>query len=183
VASTRDTVRIHYRRLPDRDTVFDQQLVHREPGCIVTYMPGTPLERPLVIDGRIVLENGSPVVWFTFPGEWHDIGRFHTADGAFTGIYANVLTPVEIVDETTWRTTDLFLDVWVAPGAAARVLDEDELNEAVAAGSITGELARRARSEADRLARLARTREWPPAIVSDWPIERIRHGTSAVEPV
>ncbi len=59
-------------------------------------MPAAGVSRPTVVAGRTVLEPGSPVVWFTFPGRHHDIGRFHTPDGRFTGYYANILTTVEL---------------------------------------------------------------------------------------
>ena len=59
-------------------------------------MPAAGVTRPTVVNGRAVLEPGAPVVWFTFPGRHHDIGRFHTADGTFTGCYANILTPVQL---------------------------------------------------------------------------------------
>ena len=37
------------------------------------------------------------MVWTTYRGDvWHDVGRFHLADGTFTGYYANILTPVGI---------------------------------------------------------------------------------------
>lgn len=132
------------------------------------------MESPLEVDGRVVLEDGSPAVWFTFPGEWHDVGRFHRADGTFTGIYANILTPVRLLDDTTWETTDLFLDVWLPRDGAPGVLDEDELADAEQAGAIDGELARQARAEAERLRRLAVEQEWPPGIVSEWTLERVR---------
>jgi predicted RNA-binding protein associated with RNAse of E/G family len=96
-----------------------QEQVHAEPGVRVTLLEQAELAQPLLIDGRVVLEAGSPAVWFTFPGAWHDIGRFHRADGTFTGIYGNVLTPVRFLDERTWETTDLFLDVWLEPRAGA----------------------------------------------------------------
>jgi predicted RNA-binding protein associated with RNAse of E/G family len=136
-------------------------------------MPRTPLDRPLEVNGRTVLEDGSPAVWFTFPGEWHDIGRFHLSDGTFTGIYANILTPVELLDETTWRTTDLFLDLWLPRDGEPGILDEDELAEAEAARTIDAELAERARTEVERLRRLALAHDWPPAIVGEWPLERV----------
>jgi len=179
VASTPDTVHIHYRRPPDRRDIYSQRLVHRDADCIVTFMPRTPLDRPMIIDGMTALEPGSPVVWFTFPGAWHDIGRFHTADGRFTGIYSNVLTPVRFADEATWETTDLFVDVWLpAPGGAV-LLDEDELDEAATAGWIELSLADRARAEARRLVRLAWSGEWPPAIVRAWTLDRVN---TVIEP-
>ena len=112
------------------------------------------------VDGRVVLEDGSPVVWFTFPGLWHDIGRFHRADGTFTGLYANILTPVRFLDEDTWETTDLYLDVWVDPTGRAVILDEDELLDAEARGWVEPALVEAARAEATLLD-ATRLGEWP----------------------
>lgn len=164
-------VRIHYHRPPDRTDVFEQALIEERPDVIVTYAPSAPLVRPAVADGRVILEPGAPAVWFTFPGAWHDIGRFHLADGTFTGLYANVLTPPEI-DGPTWRTTDLFLDVWLpADGGPPRILDEDELEDAVAQGVLDGRTAERARAEARDLVAAARAGTWPPEVVRSWTLE------------
>src|SRR5690606_29230280 len=111
------------------------------------------------VNGQVILEPGSPVVWFTFPRAWHDIGRFHRADGEFTGYYANILTPV-VLEPGRWETTDLFLDVWVGRDGTTTILDEAEFDDAVAAGSIDEATAARARSEADELARRARAGDW-----------------------
>ena len=69
-------------------------------------------------EAEVALERGSDAVWFTFPGLWHDIGRFHRSDGTFTGIYANILTPPLIQPDGVWHTTDLFLDLWQKPGVS-----------------------------------------------------------------
>jgi len=167
-------VDIHYHRPPDRRTVFHQRLVHRTPDVLVTLMEETPLDRPVRVGGATVLEAGASVVWFTFPGAWHDIGRFHTRDGRFTGWYANVLTPVRFLDDTTWETTDLFLDVFLEPAGAVHLLDADELAEAEARGDVTAAQAAAAREEADRLVGLARSDAWPPPVVDRWPLERAR---------
>jgi predicted RNA-binding protein associated with RNAse of E/G family len=147
----------------------------------VTFLDRTPLPKPLVVNGRTVLEDGSPVVWFTFAGRWHDIGRFHLADGTFTGIYANILTPVRFVTPWQWETTDLCLDVWLEPDRTPRLLDADELAEAVRNGWIGPELRDRARAEAARILRLARRGDWPPEAVRRWTLDRVRReiaGTS-----
>lgn len=141
--------------------------------ALVTYLPRAGVSRPMVIDGRTILEPGSPVVWFTFPGAWHDIGRFHTADGRFTGWYANILTPVEISGDD-WRTTDLFLDVLLEPARPPRVLDRDELQAALDAGWIDAATAARAEAESDRLVELARGGRWPPPVVAEWTLEKAR---------
>jgi predicted RNA-binding protein associated with RNAse of E/G family len=137
------------------------------------------------VAGLPVLEPGSPVVWFTFPDAWHDVGRFHRLDGRFTGLYANVLTPVRIHGDS-WTTTDLFLDVFVTPEGAVHVLDRDELDHAEGRGWIDAALAGRARAEADTLVRAVRQGDWPPAAVHDWTLARARRaawGTPVAPPV
>ncbi len=173
-ASTAEPVTIHYHRPPDREDVFVQRLVERTGSTIITFMERTPLARTLRVRRRIALENGSPVVWFTFPGCWHDIGLFHRADGRYTGTYANILTPVRLLDATTWSTTDLFLDVWVDLSGEASILDEDEFRHAIQRGWLEPGLAARARAEAELLLRAARAGEWPPPVVRDWTLDRVR---------
>ena len=165
-------VHLHYRRPPDRLQVHVQPLVHDAPDVKVTLMPAVQLARPMIVDGRVVSEDGSPIVWFSFPGLWHDIGRFHLADGTFTGLYANTLTPVQIGADHVWESTDLFLDVWM-DDRGITVLDEDELAEALTLGHIDSILTGRAREEADHLLDLAEAGRWPPPIVREWTLERI----------
>jgi predicted RNA-binding protein associated with RNAse of E/G family len=166
-------VRIHYLRPPQQVQVFDQHLVLDRHDVKVTLAEAMPFDPSMRIDGQVVLEHGSDVVWFTFPGLWHDIGRFHRADGTFTGIYANILTPPEMAGDE-WHTTDLYLDVWLPPGGTAVLLDEDELDEAMGREWIDGPTADRARAEADRLLEAARTGSWPPPVVDEWTLERCR---------
>lgn len=176
-------VHIHYHRPPDRTRIYVQELVLDAPEVKVSFQGEAPVDRPLVVDGRTVLEPGSPVVWFTFPDRWHDIGRFHTADGSFTGLYANILTPAELhrPDDALarWATTDLFLDVWVGTDGAIRILDEEEWAEAVERGLLDDETAARARREADDVADAARSDAWPPPVVREWTLERVR---GAIDP-
>jgi len=166
-------VKIHYRRPPDRVAVYENELVHAAPDVTVTVMRATRLEKPVTVGQQIILENGAPVVWFTFPDADHDIGRFHTRAGVFTGIYANILTPVEFISPTEWRTTDLFLDIWIGNDDAARILDEDELADAVERGWIEPATAEAARASAARLVEAHRNGTWPPRVVYDWPLERL----------
>lgn len=170
-----ELVRIRYRRPPSREQLFEQELVAREEGVVVTLIERAPVTRPSVIDGEVALEPGSPIVWFSFPGAWHDIGRFHRADGTFTGLYANVLTPVDGLDGADWTTTDLFLDVWIpATATRARILDEDELEEALRHGRLDQTTAARARAEAASLVARAGAGDWPPPVVFDWTLDRAR---------
>jgi predicted RNA-binding protein associated with RNAse of E/G family len=174
VSQGAESVRIHYRRLPDRVQIFEQEVVARlEGGCVVTLLRAAAIRAPVRVDGRTVLEEGSPVLWFTYPEAWHDVGRFHLRDGTFTGIYANILTPVSM-DTREWETTDLFLDVWLGPGEAPRLLDADELERARREGWIEPSLAERARAEAARLMEEAASGAWPPVEVAEWTLARVR---------
>ncbi|HEX6924863.1 MAG TPA: DUF402 domain-containing protein [Longimicrobiaceae bacterium] len=166
-------VTIHYRRPPDRIQVFDQLVLERTPDCTVTFLPEAELPRPVAAAGRVILEPGAPVVWFTYPGLWHDIGRFHLANGEFTGYYANILTPVAMEDDR-WETTDLFLDVWIPADGEAILLDEEELDQAVELGWVDAELAEKARSHARDLLSAARNGLWPPKHVELWTVDRAR---------
>ena len=113
------------------------------------------------------------MVWFTFPGKWHDVGRFHRADGRFTGLYANILTPVEM-DGNRWSTTDLCLDLWMGADGKATLLDEEELREARVNGWVDEDTAARAEREGERLLAEALEGTWPPSVVREWTLERAR---------
>jgi uncharacterized protein len=167
------TVEIHYHRPPDRVQRFEQEVVVRTPEWTATYLHEAKIERPVQAGGTVILEPGSPVVWFTYPGEWHDVGRFHLAGGRFTGYYANILTPVSMAEDR-WETTDLFLDVWLPPEGDAMLLDEEELAEAEERGWVDGSTAARARRHAAELIEAAGRGAWPPEHVRDWTLERAR---------
>lgn len=165
-------VRIHYRRPPDREEIFRQRLVLDHPSVKVTLARDLTFDPPIRIHRQVALETGSDAVWFTFPGLWHDIGRFHRADGTFTGVYANILTPVEIREEGVWYTTDLYLDLWIPARGNISVLDRDHLEEALHQGWISPAEARRARAEVERLLEAHGQGDWPPAVVEEWTRKR-----------
>ena len=171
-------VEIHYLRPPGREEVFRQILVHDGARVKVTLARGLSFDRPLRIAGSVALETGSDAVWFTFPGEWHDVGRFHTAGGALTGIYANVLTPPVLGPGHVWHTTDLFLDVWMLPGGEPLVLDVDELEAAAAAGWIDEDTRARALAEVDRILAGVTSGTWPPPVFEAWTLERAKEAAA-----
>jgi predicted RNA-binding protein associated with RNAse of E/G family len=165
---------IRYRRPGRAPETFRQGIVQREPEGIVTFLAAAARSKPLVLGGRVVLENGSPIVWLTVPGACYDVGRFHTRDGEFTGYYTNILTPPEFAGPCEWSTTDLILDVWQAVDGAARLVDEDDFLEAVERGVLDESLARAARAEAGRILRAAGRGDWPPAPIREWTLARVR---------
>jgi predicted RNA-binding protein associated with RNAse of E/G family len=171
-------VHIHYLRPPDREEVFTQYLLLDAPEVKVTLAQDVQYDPPIRIGGEVALEPGSDVVWFTFPHLWHDIGRFYRADGSLTGIYANILTPTEIREGGVWRTTDLFLDIWLDPSGGLSILDEDQFGEGIESGAISRMEAERARAEVEEIRRGFQEGSWPPPVVHEWTLERARHALS-----
>ncbi len=164
-------VAIHYRRPPNGLRIYHQRVVEEQEDVIITLSQPLDLSEPMVYQGDVMLEPASLALWFTFPGVWHDIGRFHRADGTFSGLYANILTP-PVLDGAVWHTTDLFLDIWCPSGGGVSLLDEDEFEEAAALGYMDAETSARARVEADGLLKLAAVGAWPPSIVNEWTLAR-----------
>jgi predicted RNA-binding protein associated with RNAse of E/G family len=179
VTQAHTSVRINYLRPPDRRDVFIQRLLLDSPEVKITLAEAVPFDPPILILGEVALEVGSDAVWFTFPGLWHDIGRFHRANDVFTGIYANILTPPVIQSCGEWETTDLFLDVWVDPEGHLSVLDADQLWEAEAKGWVSGNQAKRAREEVDWIKKEFAAGRWPPPVVEEWTLERARQSVSS----
>ncbi|MDE2652505.1 MAG: DUF402 domain-containing protein [Gemmatimonadota bacterium] len=175
-------VEIRYRRLGRPTETYRQQVLESGARGIVTFQPRTPIDAPLAVADANILEPGSPVIWFTFPHAWHDIGLFHLADGTPTGLYANVLTPVDFVSQNRWETTDLCLDVWVPRRGAARLLDTAELADAEAEGLVASAVAVRAREEAKRLMAGLASASWPPVLVSEWSLARAPGALGAENP-
>jgi predicted RNA-binding protein associated with RNAse of E/G family len=166
-------IEIHYHRPPARLDVFVQQLVVDGPDCKITLHEHTPLRESLHIGESHVYEPGAPLIWFVFPGAWHDVGRFHLCDGTFTGYYVNLITPVEI-SGSVWTMYDLCLDLWVGPDGSFSVLDRDEFDEAVDRKWIDTATAKRAESELERVIGEVEAKRWPPVIVASHDLETVR---------
>lgn len=173
-------MRIHYVRPPDREQLLVQRLVYEDAQVVISLLESAAIARPIAIAGELVVEPGAPLLWFTFPGEWFDVGRFHRLDGRCTGLYADIVEPVQRLGPHEWRAVDLFLDLWLdARGGAPLLLDEDELEEALERGWIGAATAAAARREAERLLALAAQGAWPPPIVREWTLERARRELGA----
>jgi predicted RNA-binding protein associated with RNAse of E/G family len=158
---------------PGKDTaVYDHWLVVDRPDLKVLLMEAYAGD-PLVIDGKVVAEPGAALLWFVFPGVWHDIGRFHLADDTFTGWYTNLCTPVEI-QENTWASTDLFLDLWMTPDGYQSWLDEDELADAVRAELLDDSTQSQIAGERSRIQTQLDLGAWPPPIAVELDLQIAR---------
>jgi Protein of unknown function (DUF402) len=75
---------------------------------------------------------------------------FTNHDGSFRGWYVNLERPQQRT-ELGFDYEDELLDVWVALGDEPELLDEDELEEAVQRGFVSGEHAATIRATAERV--------------------------------
>lgn len=166
-------VRIRYHRPPDQLDVYEQELILDRPDVKVALLERLPAERALSLGGRSILEPGAPVLWFVFPDAWYDVGRFHRADGTFTGYYTNLISPPRLAADV-WELYDLCLDLWLDVRGDWVVLDRDEFDEAVDRGWIDPDSADRARQELSAISERVREGRWPPPIVRRIDLDRAR---------
>jgi Ribonuclease G/E len=73
-------------------------------------------------------------------GDWHYITRYFSKDGAYKGALVNLHTPLELYPR--WiRYVDLEIDICVLPDGTIKVVDEDELEKAIADNFVSEKLA------------------------------------------
>ena len=166
IASPRP-ITIQYRRLPNRITRFAGILLEETRDQLIVEHR-VHLRNPRRAFGRVVAANGYLVVWFIFRGKWYDIGKFYDRKGSFTGYYCDIIRPIGRLLSSPTETaiiTDLFLDLWISREGRFEVLDEDELEHALAKRVISVPLARRARKELMALIGWTKTGRFPSDLV------------------
>ncbi len=87
-------IHFEYHRPGKETVVYREALVLDRPDVKVLLQEHFSGDNVLVAD-TLTLERAAPIVWFIITDSWHDIGRFHLADGTFTGWYTNLSKPVE----------------------------------------------------------------------------------------
>jgi hypothetical protein len=113
-------------------------------GLAVWAAPGTAGKRLRASDGRVVRPperwEVADHVWYGHggvalfpPGAPFAIRLFWREDGAFEGWYIDLQEPVRI-EAGRIDTMDHALDIWIAPGAAPVLKDDDHLDQHVALG-------------------------------------------------
>lgn len=167
------SIRYTYRRPGKPTTVYQQRLALDRPDVKVMLLD-TFSGDPMRVGGAVVLEPGSPIVWYVFPEAWHDVGRFHLADGTFTGWYTNLTTPIEMNGDQ-WSARDLCLDLWTPAHGPSVWLDEDEFEAAVRAKQIDAATRRRALNERAMIDLQVSSGNWPPPIARDIDLAQVRH--------
>jgi len=120
----------------------------------------------VTFDDKVVLAQGYPITYFQFFDKWFTIVKIRNLHWEHTGYYCDIVMPPRVLDDWV-ELTDLFLDLWVSPDLRYRILDEDELEEALQKGWITRELYMKAKRELKKLTRAVENRKFPPPLVKD----------------
>ena len=95
-------------------------------------------------------EPGDAAITKLKEGRWWYPTIYRGEAGERKGTYVNVCTPVELFpDAATY--VDLHVDVVSPPEGEVRVVDEDELDDAVEEGHVSEELAERAKNVAEKV--------------------------------
>lgn len=154
---------------------FRQELLADVPKWKITLQVLDARFKPVRIDEATTLRPGSLLIWFLRPGQPFEIGAFYHGRGAFQGYYINLIRPPRL-QSAPWVIEDLYLDVWLPEGRGGVLLDEDELEAAVARGELSAEEAAEVRAVGARL--LARSRRrgrprWLPRSVGRSPAESV----------
>lgn len=165
-------VEIRYRRLPDDVRTYRQELLQDGDEVKITLHRVQRAEAPLEVGEAPPLGAGATLLWFSFPGRPFEVASLYDPEGRLVGNYTNLVRPAELRGRR-WELTDLWLDLWQPVGGAPRILDEDELREAEAAGRIEPREAEEARRRAQGLLRKAWAGAWPPGPVGRWGAEDV----------
>ncbi len=120
----------------------------------------------VTFDGKKVLAPTYEIVYFEIFDKWFSIGKIRNLRGEHTGYYCDIVTPPKLSGD--WiELTDLFLDLWVSPDLRYRILDEDELEEALKKGWINRQLYEKAKKELWKLIRMVEKGRFPPYLVKE----------------
>lgn len=164
-------IRLRYVRLPNRTMEFLDELVLRSDKIIVGRSQVTS-PNSVTFEGKIVLAQGFKIIYFQFLNKWFTVVKVRNLQGRHTGYYCDIVMPPRVLGDGV-EITDLFLDLWVSPDIRYKILDEEELEEALRKGWITQELHDKAKKELQKLIGRVENRRFPPTLVKD--LERKLH--------
>lgn len=131
--------------------ISDDELLYRSDDLLVT--------RWTAIKPRSDFYGG---VSYAFLKEGYKLGRFHDSEGGFLYWYCDVVDVLYDSGKDEYVFEDLLVDMKVLPGGETRVLDTDELADALEAGLITTAQACRALKTLDRLLKMVYEGNFPP---------------------
>jgi uncharacterized protein len=100
---------------------------------------------------------------FTFLDKGYKLGRFYDGYGRFLYWYCDIIEVNYNEAADTYTLNDLLVDIKIMPDGEVRLLDADELGDAIADGLITTKQACKSLRTLDDLLKLIYSRNFPPA--------------------
>ncbi len=166
----RGELTVDYLRPPNRRVSIKSLLLNVTNEILVAAHKYSP-SKPVRYSGEMVMDVGYWGIGFAFKDRPFVVGRVYRPDGTWTGYYIDVSEPVhwEASDPNTLEPiTDLFLDLWIAPGGKYMVLDEDEFEEAINLGYLTRKQGIHARRVLAELIHATERGKFPPVVVKEF---------------
>lgn len=105
---------------------------------------------------------------YTFLEEGIKLARFYDRKGIFLYWYCDIIDVLYREERDEYTFEDLLVDVKILPDGTIKVLDTDELAEALEKGLITVEQACRALRTLDRVLKLVYEKKFPPEECKDF---------------
>jgi GrpB-like predicted nucleotidyltransferase (UPF0157 family)/predicted RNA-binding protein associated with RNAse of E/G family len=166
VAKALATPRLHlrYLRLPAQVLEMYDELVFKSKRVIAGRSQVTSTHS-IMFDGKTVLKAGFPITYFELTGKWFNVVKVRNLRGRHTGYYCDIATPPKLLKDGSVELTDLFLDLWVSPDLKYKVLDEEELEDALKNGWISKGLYETAKRELQKLVAMVEKRKFPPQLI------------------
>lgn len=152
---------LRYVRLPNQVSDIYDELIYRSEKVVASKSQITSAHS-VVFDGEVVLAYGFQIVYFELIGKWFTVGRIRNLEGRHTGYYCDIVTPPKPLEDGGVELTDLFLDLWVSRDLRNKVLDEEELENALSKGWITEQLYEKAKTELKKLINIVKKGKFPP---------------------
>jgi hypothetical protein len=121
-----------HKNKPEQRFLCDLAL--REPGHIVLVYHASSAGRIADID----IPPGSTTIAHYWQDGGYVLWRMFAADCTLIGSLFHICANTDI-QETSVSYDDLIVDIWITPQNIARILDEDELADAIKAGIITND--------------------------------------------
>lgn len=100
---------------------------------------------------------------FTFLDRGYKLARFYDEDGRFLYWYCDIIEVQYDQAADTYILNDLLMDIKILPGGEVRLLDAEELAQAIDEGLVSSEQVSKALKTLDGLLKLIYSRNFPPA--------------------
>lgn len=155
---------LRYVRLPNQILDLYDNLIYRSKKVVVGKAEITS-SNSVVFNGEVVLARGFKIVYFELFGKWFNVCKIRNFQGKHTGYYCDITTPPKLLGDGGLELTDLFLDLWVSPDLQCKVLDEEELENALLKEWITRKLYDKAKQKLNHLVSTVTQGKFPPRYV------------------